>query len=467
MPKEHLTLLICCLFFILIKIISISLTEFNLYGDEAQYWLWSKEISFGYFSKPPLLAWFIGLVTSVFGNSFVVLKSIPVIMYCITSYLVFIFTKRLFNDSHLACSCALTFFLLPSVMLSSFLISTDILLILFWTWCLIQVLKIKENPSYFNFIVFGLLLGLAFLAKYAALYFLISLALLLIVEKSFRHAFLASKFKLLISLLIFLIILSPNILWNYVNNWPTISHTIDNASLNKINLNFIGLFNFLSSQIVMVGPVICFGFLLCLNKMINIGSNEKFLICFALPALLIVLIESFLVRAHANWAAVSLVTLSIFFISIVYKFKRKILYINNYLNLAIGLMLFAMIATNFPLSAFNRISGVKSFVQFLDETNQNNFDNIVISDRLLFANLKYEYHSKQLNFYSPYKPGNKIAHHFQLKNALPNNFNNNFILIGNKDDINYLQKKIKIKLLDTKLFPFASEKIKIYEVFIN
>ena len=105
-----------------------------------------------------------------------------------------------------------------------------------------------------------------------------------------------------------------------------------------------------------------------------------------------------------------------------------------------------------------------------DETkiiNQNNFDNIVISDRLLFANLKYEYHSKQLNFYSPYKPGNKIAHHFQLKNALPNNFNNNFILIGNKDDINYLQKKIKIKLLDTKLFPFASEKIKIYEVFIN
>ena len=146
MPKELLALLVCCLFFILVKIISISLTEFNLYGDEAQYWLWSKEISFGYFSKPPLLAWLIGLVTSIFGNSFVVLKSIPALIYCITSYLVFIFTKKLFNDSHLAYICALTFFLLPSVTLSSFLISTDVLLILFWTWSLIQLL-IMLNPS--------------------------------------------------------------------------------------------------------------------------------------------------------------------------------------------------------------------------------------------------------------------------------------------------------------------------------
>ena len=244
----------------------------------------------------------------------------------------------------------------------------------------------------------GLILGFAFLAKYAAIYFIASLILLFIVEKDFRVIFLKFKFKLLLSLAITVLIFLPNIIWNYINDWPTLVHTINNASLNKINLNFISLFEFLFSQIVMIGPVLFLGFLLCSNKKIIIGSNEKLLICFALPALLIVLIESLLVRAHANWAAVSLVTLSIFFISIVYKFKRKILYINNYLNLAIGLMLFAMIATNFPLSVFNRISGVKSFVQFLDETNQNNFDNIVISDRLLFASLKYEHHLKQLNF---------------------------------------------------------------------
>ena len=126
-----------------------------------------------------------------------------------------------------------------------------------------------------------------------------------------------------------------------------------------------------------------------------------------------------------------------------------------------------MIAINFPLNAFNRISGLKTFVQFLDETNKKNLNNIVVGDRLLFASLKYAYYSKQLNFYSPYKPGNNIAHHFQLKNALPNDFNSNFILIGNKSDIEYLQKKSKIKLLDSKLFPFANNNINIYEVVFN
>ena len=91
MLKDHITLLGFCLFFVFIKIISILLTDFNLYGDEAQYWLWSKELAFGYYSKPPLLPWLIRLVTIVFGDSFFVLKAIPVFTYCVTSYLIFIF----------------------------------------------------------------------------------------------------------------------------------------------------------------------------------------------------------------------------------------------------------------------------------------------------------------------------------------------------------------------------------------
>ena len=38
---------------LLLKIIALNFTTFNLFGDEAQYWLWSKDIDFGYFSKPP------------------------------------------------------------------------------------------------------------------------------------------------------------------------------------------------------------------------------------------------------------------------------------------------------------------------------------------------------------------------------------------------------------------------------
>ena len=59
---------------LLLKIGALNFTTFNLFGDEAQYWLWSKNIDFGYFSKPPLLAWAIRVYTEVLGESFVSLK---------------------------------------------------------------------------------------------------------------------------------------------------------------------------------------------------------------------------------------------------------------------------------------------------------------------------------------------------------------------------------------------------------
>ena len=36
---------------IVLKIGAAFFTNFSLYGDEAQYWLWSKELDFGYYSN--------------------------------------------------------------------------------------------------------------------------------------------------------------------------------------------------------------------------------------------------------------------------------------------------------------------------------------------------------------------------------------------------------------------------------
>ena len=66
-------------FLIFFKIVAIYFTEFSLYGDEAQYWLWSQTLNLGYFSKPPLLAWFLGGYSGLFGDSFISLKTFPII----------------------------------------------------------------------------------------------------------------------------------------------------------------------------------------------------------------------------------------------------------------------------------------------------------------------------------------------------------------------------------------------------
>ena len=40
------------LLLIVFKITAVYFTEFSLYGDEAQYWLWSQTLDLGYYSKP-------------------------------------------------------------------------------------------------------------------------------------------------------------------------------------------------------------------------------------------------------------------------------------------------------------------------------------------------------------------------------------------------------------------------------
>ena len=73
----------------LIKIIALNLTTFNLFGDEAQYWLWSKDIDFGYFSKPPFLAWVIRVYTEIFGDGFIALKLLPSFVYLLISWSIY------------------------------------------------------------------------------------------------------------------------------------------------------------------------------------------------------------------------------------------------------------------------------------------------------------------------------------------------------------------------------------------
>ena len=47
---------------------AVIITPLDLGVDEAQYWLWSQTPDFGYFTKPPLIAWIIGLAHWIFGH---------------------------------------------------------------------------------------------------------------------------------------------------------------------------------------------------------------------------------------------------------------------------------------------------------------------------------------------------------------------------------------------------------------
>src|SRR5258705_3289275 len=53
----------------LARLVALFRTPLELYPDEAQYWLWSRTLAFGYYSKPPMIAWAIRAATSLGGDA--------------------------------------------------------------------------------------------------------------------------------------------------------------------------------------------------------------------------------------------------------------------------------------------------------------------------------------------------------------------------------------------------------------
>src|SRR6185503_5064162 len=99
--------------------------------DEAQYWRWSRTLDFGYYSKPPLIAWVIWLSTSVFGDSEWAIRFFAPVLHGVTSFFIFLLGRRMY-DARIGAWAAVIYLLMPGVWLSSAVISTDAVLLVAW-----------------------------------------------------------------------------------------------------------------------------------------------------------------------------------------------------------------------------------------------------------------------------------------------------------------------------------------------
>ena len=447
----------------LVKLIAIYSTNFDLFGDEAQYWIWSQSLDFGYYSKPPFVAWIISFFTFFLGNSFVIIKLIPIIFYVISGYAVYLLSLELFNNKNQAVLTAASFYLMPAVSFSSFILSTDVFLIFFWSLSLLFLLKSIANPLKINFFILGIFVGISFLTKYAAVYFLISTLVLIFLDKKTRAVFIYKYTNLLIFIGSLLLVLLPNIIWNNSFGWITFLHTSENAGLDRAILNLYQGFEFIFSQTLMLGPFIFVVFVFTINK-ITFSFQTKFLLSFSVPIFLIVLLESIIVRANANWAAVALVSFFILMINQVFESSKKTIFINNIFNFIFCLIFYLLIASSSSLSFFDRINGISSFAKLISVKYLKDNEKLVVEDRMLYSNLRYIYRNSKVKIYMPHNPKNKISNHFQMSDPLSENFKEDFLFIGNENQLDYLKKNKKIKKVDNISVLFNKIPINVYEV---
>src|ERR1700724_1746402 len=72
-----------------LRLAGVIFSKVDLFFDESQYWSWSRELAFGYFSKPPLLAWLIAAAEPVCGSSEACIRAPAPLLHLGTSLLTY------------------------------------------------------------------------------------------------------------------------------------------------------------------------------------------------------------------------------------------------------------------------------------------------------------------------------------------------------------------------------------------
>ena len=295
---------------LLARLVILRFNATDLFFDEAQYWTWSLEPAFGYYSKPPLIAWLIGVSNAFCGTSEFCIRLPAPILYTATAAVVFALGSRLY-DSRIGFWSALAFATLPGVSVSSGIMSTDVPLLLCWALALYAFIALFDTQRFWPAMFLGTALGIGFNAKYAILFFVPSAAIYLALAPERR--WLLRDRRLYIALALAALLIAPNVIWNATNSFATVAHTADNANWGGSLANPGKALEFLGAQFGVFGPIL-FGALVWVSVAAwrgAIPAENRLLLSFALPVLAIVTAQAFLSRAHANWAAVAYIAATV------------------------------------------------------------------------------------------------------------------------------------------------------------
>ncbi|RZD15973.1 MAG: phospholipid carrier-dependent glycosyltransferase [Candidatus Acididesulfobacter guangdongensis] len=234
----------------------IFITHIDLIPEETYYWQWSRHLSLSYYDMSPMIAYIIAL-TTFFGklnSQFFVRLGAPVISLLISLF-VYIILQKLTSNKTYSLGAAVLLNVIPIFNIGSILIVYGDAQLLFFSlsiFFLIYLILFKKD--YYIYLI-GAATGLALLSKYTAVFLYPIVFLFFLLSKNYRKYLLRKEpyIAFLISLLLF----SPVIIWNYLNDYASLRHLFT-LSGNHVNFNaFIhNLLLFIGSQAGIFSPFI-------------------------------------------------------------------------------------------------------------------------------------------------------------------------------------------------------------------
>lgn len=317
-------------------------------GDEAYFTTWATNLSLGYYDHPPMVGWGIYALNLV-SDHYYFYRIFSFLTSIIVAIIVYQLSREIVDEVS-AFFVSLVFFISPISLMMS-LISNDIFLMFFGTIGAYYFFIALKNDSTPYSVLAGILLGMAFLSKYFAVFLIFGLFLFALTRKDKTGAKIVGITSIIIAMFVL-----ENIYYNYNNCWNNILFNFQSRVSNRdINLQYI--FLFIATLLLLIPPQgIYLLFKTRLKDQLEGNSNTARYALFAVtPALLVFFYVSLNNQIGLHWLLLFIPFIYILF-SGFEKNKLKSLYkYNFFISLLAGIVILSITLFHKPLLGEHKI----------------------------------------------------------------------------------------------------------------
>ena len=220
---------------------------YELQRDELLYYQQGQHPDLGYLENPPFLAW-LGWISSWFGGSEAWIKLWPSLFGAATVVVTSLITAEL-GGNRFAQFLASLGIIVGAYLRIHFLFQPNMLEIFSWTTAVYFLLKYINTKN--TGFIYGIALSLVFgwWCKYSVLFMVLAMILGILLT---RHRVMLALKQTWMAIFLGLIIVIPNIWWQYQHNWPLVHHM---KELQETQLQYLAPADFLKDQVLMLLPV--------------------------------------------------------------------------------------------------------------------------------------------------------------------------------------------------------------------
>jgi len=255
-------------------------------SEEAQYWIWSRHLQLSYYSKPPLIAYFNWVSTSIFGDTLIGIRINAILIGLGVAVICYYLALELFQDWKTAVVASFLTYAMPFIWVPSLFFTTDSLLLLFWLMSLLFFWKALKTDSVKHWILFGISFGLGIISKYTILFLIPGLCAFILLNHS--HIFRNRKFYMGIG--IGLLFLLPVLVWNIKNDFVSFRHVQHLSGANDVSVPIkkiiFNLSEYILGQIAVLSPFFAVFYFKILKSWIRKQLSDEMLFLI-LPGILV------------------------------------------------------------------------------------------------------------------------------------------------------------------------------------